>query len=79
MWTVKFYNDAKGFGFIQNGQDELFFHITQCVWGYQPRQGDNVSFQVSQGKDGRPAAVNVWPQGGHSEWSANYADHDEDM
>lgn len=60
--TIKFFNDQKGFGFIipeSEGQD-IFFHITQCDAGYQyPQEGDVVSYEVGEGRDGRPAAVNV--------------------
>lgn len=60
--TVKFYNDQKGFGFIvpADGSQELFFHITQCDAAYElPQEGDGVSYDIGQGRDGRPAATNV--------------------
>ena len=49
---VKFYNNAKGFGFIldhESGQD-VFVHST----GLQDniREGDEVVFEVEQGKKG---------------------------
>lgn len=55
--VVKFYNEAKGFGFIksENGE-EVFVHAT----GLQEeiREDDNVVFDVQEGKRGLNA-VNV--------------------
>jgi CspA family cold shock protein len=55
--VVKFYNEAKGFGFIKedDGQ-EIFVHAT----GLQEeiRENDNVVFDVQEGKKGLNA-VNV--------------------
>lgn len=56
--TVKFYNEAKGFGFItpSEGGADLFVHAT----GLQEeiRQNDSVTFDVTEGKKG-PNATNV--------------------
>jgi len=55
--VVKFFNEAKGFGFIkeESGQ-EIFVHVT----GLQEdiRENDNVTFDVQDGKKGLNA-VNV--------------------
>ena len=55
--VVKFFNEAKGFGFIKedNGQ-EIFVHAS----GLQEdiRENDNVTFDVHEGKKGLNA-VNV--------------------
>ncbi len=56
---VKFYNDQKGFGFITYDGGDIFFHIKQCEEGYLPQQDDNVSFEIADGRDGRPSAINV--------------------
>jgi cold shock protein len=55
--TVKFYNEAKGFGFIQdeNGE-EIFVHASGLV--SQIRDNDKVKFNTAQGRRGINA-VNV--------------------
>ena len=55
--TVKFFNDAKGFGFIkgENGQD-VFVHATGLV--HEIQENDEVTFDMQDGKKG-PSAVNV--------------------
>ncbi len=59
-WLIKFFNQTKGFGFIiqDNGDEELFLHITACAEGYEPQEGDRVSYEVGEGRKG-PMAVNV--------------------
>ena len=55
--TVKFFNDAKGFGFIkdENGE-EIFVHSTGLRDNI--RENDEVMFETEQGKNGLNA-VNV--------------------
>ncbi|MDF2448348.1 MAG: cold shock protein [Bacteroidota bacterium] len=55
--VVKFYNEAKGFGFIkeENGS-EIFVHATGLE--EEIRENDNVVFDVQEGKKGLNA-VNV--------------------
>ncbi|TCD26473.1 cold shock domain-containing protein [Pedobacter psychrodurus] len=55
--TIKFYNEAKGFGFVvtENG-DEVFVHVTGLI--DKVSQNDRVEFEIGQGKKG-PNAVNV--------------------
>ncbi|PLX88797.1 MAG: cold-shock protein [Desulfuromonas sp.] len=59
--TVKWFNDAKGFGFIQqdNGPD-VFVHFSQIQSdGFKSlAEGERVSFDVSDGQKG-PQAINV--------------------
>jgi cold shock protein len=59
--TVKWFNDAKGFGFIsqENGPD-LFVHHTAIVAnGFRTlAEGDKVTFDQAQGPKG-PQATNV--------------------
>ena len=56
--TVKFFNDAKGFGFIteEGSNEEHFVHISGLV--DEIREGDEVEFELTQGKKGLNA-VNV--------------------
>ena len=61
--TVKWFNDAKGFGFIsvQNG-DDVFVHYSAIQTdGFKSlAEGQQVEFEVGQGQKG-PAAENVRP------------------
>jgi CspA family cold shock protein len=56
--TVKFYNDAKGFGFIidDESQSDIFVHATGLV--DKVAQNDKVTYEVKDGKKG-PNAINV--------------------
>jgi CspA family cold shock protein len=56
---VKFFNEAKGFGFIvpSNGNADVFFHISGLLED-QVRENDSVEYEVENGKKGL-TAVNV--------------------
>ena len=59
--TVKWFNDAKGFGFIerQNGEDVFVHHTAIRAEGFRTlSDGQQVEFEVVQGKKG-PAAESV--------------------
>jgi CspA family cold shock protein len=60
--TVKWFNDAKGFGFItrENGDKGCFVHHTAIkAEGFRSlSEGDRVEFDIVQGAKG-PAAENV--------------------
>jgi CspA family cold shock protein len=61
--TVKFFNTAKGFGFIRpdDGSKDVFVHISAVeragLTGLSEKQ--KVSFEIERGRDGRVAAVNL--------------------
>ncbi len=57
--VVKFFNDAKGFGFItpDNGGKDLFVHMSAIVSGTLS-DDDKVEFEVGEGQKG-PCAVQV--------------------
>ncbi len=56
--TIKFFNEAKGFGFItpSNGGQDLFVHATGL--NGPVRENDKVSYDVTDGQKG-PTATNV--------------------
>ena len=62
--TVKWFNASNGFGFITpaDGGEDLFVHHSEIrTEGYATLdEGQNVNFEVGQGKKG-PCATNVVP------------------
>ena len=59
LGTVKWFNDAKGFGFIepQGGGDDVFAHFSAVQMdGFRTlKQGSQVLFELVQGPKGFPA------------------------
>lgn len=57
--TVKWFNDAKGFGFItpDNGGEDLFAHFSSIQMnGFKTlKEGQKVSFEIAQGPKGKQA------------------------
>lgn len=53
--TVKFYNEAKGYGFIveEGTNQEVFVHVTGLI--DKVRNGDTVTFETKRGKKGMTA------------------------
>ncbi len=50
--TVKFFNNAKGFGFIveDDSDKEHFVHVSGLI--DEIREGDHVEFELTEGKKG---------------------------
>ena len=60
--TVKWFNAAKGYGFISREDgDELFVHIREIQdEGFKTLdEGQKVTFDVTQGQNGKMQASNV--------------------
>ncbi|WP_353216944.1 cold-shock protein [Sandarakinorhabdus sp.] len=63
--TVKFFNGAKGFGFIQrdDGAPDAFVHISavERAGFANLNEGQRVSFELEEDRRGKQAAVNLQP------------------
>jgi CspA family cold shock protein len=61
--TVKWFNPQKGFGFIQpvDGSKDIFVHISAVEQAglVTLNDGQQVSFDVEEGRQGRMAAINL--------------------
>ena len=61
--TVKFFNEDKGFGFIQpdDGSADSFVHITAVqAAGMQTLQREQrVNYEIEAGRNGKESAVNL--------------------
>lgn len=61
---IKTWNEHKGFGFIScEGRDDVFVHITDIPNKQTPQIGDEVSFEIGPGRNGKSKAVNVQFEG----------------
>ena len=59
--TVKWFNDDKGYGFIDlddGGDKDAFVHVTAIAGGVRIAEGDKVTCDVEEGEKGIQA-VNV--------------------
>ena len=63
--TVKWFNNAKGFGFIspEDGEKDLFVHMSSIVMeGFKAlKDGQTVEYEAGTGDKG-PIAINVVPK-----------------
>ena len=61
--TVKWFNDAKGFGFItpDGGGEDLFAHFSAInMAGFKSlKEGQKVTFDVTPGNKGKMQASNI--------------------
>jgi CspA family cold shock protein len=61
--TVKWFNDAKGFGFItpDGGGEDLFAHFSAInMPGFKSlKEGQKVSFEITAGNKGKTQASNI--------------------
>ena len=61
--TVKWFNATKGFGFItpESGGKDVFVHISALERAgiRSINEGQKVSFELAQGRDGRTSAENL--------------------
>ncbi|MEY4564833.1 MAG: hypothetical protein RLZZ618_4110 [Pseudomonadota bacterium] len=83
--TVKWFNDAKGFGFIepQEGGEDVFAHFSAIqMEGFRTlQQGEQVDYELVQGPKGRlaqnirPSAVATDHQDALETQQEKYADH----
>lgn len=61
--TVKFFNEEKGFGFIQpeQGGNDVFVHISAVKNSHYDTLSDNdtVEFDIVEGRNGKSQADNI--------------------
>ena len=61
--TVKWFNPAKGFGFImpEDGSKDVFVHISAVERSGlgSLREGQKISFDLERGQQGKTSAVNL--------------------
>lgn len=61
--TVKFFNSAKGFGFItpDDGSKDAFVHISAVEQAGMSglAEGQKVSYDLESGRDGKVSATNL--------------------
>jgi CspA family cold shock protein len=61
--TVKFFNEAKGFGFIQpdDGSKDVFVHISAVQRAGLATLSENqkISFELERGANGKISATNL--------------------
>lgn len=52
--TIKFFSEARGFGFIyqDNSQEELFFHVNDCIGDEVFKMGQRITYNLGTNKRG---------------------------
>jgi CspA family cold shock protein len=62
--TVKWFNEDKGYGFIEveGGGKDAFVHVNALAPGTRVAEGDRVTFDLEEGQKG-PQAANVTAAG----------------
>ena len=80
--TVKWFNDAKGFGFIEpeEGGEDVFAHFSAIqMEGFRTlQQGETVSYELVQGPKGC-LAQNIRPVAAQSTEPAHHADSESNQ
>ena len=75
--TVKFFNDSKGYGFIQpeNGGTDAFVHISAVERAGMRtlRQDQRLSYELEEDRRGKMSAVNLQSADQGAEQSAEQA------
>ena len=75
--TVKFFNDAKGYGFIQpeNGGTDAFVHISAVERAGMRtlRQDQRLSYELEEDRRGKMSAVNLQAADQGAEQAADQA------
>ncbi|MGN0933329.1 cold-shock protein [Falsigemmobacter intermedius] len=63
LGTVKWFNATKGFGFVapEGGKNDVFLHISALERAgiRSVTEGQQISFDIETGRDGRESAGNV--------------------
>ena len=60
--TVKHWDQSRGFRFLRTSDGDQFFHVSEFRGDQDSiEEGLEVEFELGQGRDGRPCAVNMRP------------------
>lgn len=80
--TVKWFNNAKGYGFIcsTDGQEDIFAHFSTIIMdGYKTlKAGQRVQFELNHGPKGLHA-INIQPELSEQRQEAKLVERQEEM